>query len=188
MSEELTGQEATPLSSEQSAQTTQSEENVDYKTLYLEEVGNAKKLRKRAQESELTISDYKQSQETNKVRQLKEQEKFKELSENLQAKLDEVSPYRERWENYETTRREGLLSKLPKEDRESLAQESLKTLEYIVSMQGSSKAESPKHTPGASRNMTDTSLKDWKEMPTDEKTKNWENILAQYGVTQIKKR
>ena len=52
MSEELTSQEATPLSSEQSAQTTQSEENVDYKTLYLEEVGNAKKLRKRAQDSE----------------------------------------------------------------------------------------------------------------------------------------
>ena len=128
MSTETKGQEAIPTSNEQSAQPTQSDDSVDYKALYLEEVNNAKKLRKRAQESELAISDFKTAKETDKVRQLKEQEKFKELSESLQSKLDEVSPFKDRWESYEANKRESLLSKLPKEDRESLAQESLKTL------------------------------------------------------------
>ena len=36
---------------------TVSDENVDYKSLYLDEVQNAKKLRKRAQESEIDVKD-----------------------------------------------------------------------------------------------------------------------------------
>ena len=190
MSTEPTGQEATQISSEQSAQTTKSDDNVDYKSLYLEEVGNAKKLRKRAQESELAISDFKKAKETDKVRQLKEQEKFKELSESLQSKLDEVSPFKEKWENYEANKRESLLSKLPKEDRESLAQESLKTLEYIVSLQSSTKPESPKHTPGASRTVKEPELPtDWaNKLTPEEKRNNWDSILAKYGITNINKR
>jgi hypothetical protein len=190
MSEELTGQQANPQSNEQSAQTTKSDDNVDYKSLYLEEVNNAKKLRKRAQESESKISEFVKAQETDKVRQLKDQEKFKELSESLQSKLDEVSPFRDKWENYEANKRESLLSKLPKEDRESLAQESLKTLEYIVSLQSSTKPESPKHTPGASRTVKEPELpSDWAtKMTHQEKQDNWSNILSQYGIKNINKR
>jgi len=188
MSEELKGQEATPESNEQSAQTTESEESVDYKSLYLEEVGNAKKLRKRAQDSELTISEFKKNQETDKVRQLKEQEKFKELSENLQSQLDQVTPYKEKWESYESSRRENLLSKLPKEDRESLAQESLKTLEYIADKLSKDAPSSPAPITGATRNIADVP-----ENPFDGKLdkqgiqKNWDDILNQYTEQHNKK-
>tara|TARA_Y100000401_G_scaffold117168_1_gene124944 strand:+ start:4892 stop:5464 length:573 start_codon:yes stop_codon:yes gene_type:complete len=188
MSEETKSQEATPQSNEQSAQPTQSDDSVDYKSLYLEEVNNAKKLRKRAQESEATISEFKKNQETDKVRRLKEQEKFKELSENLQSQLDDVSPYKEKWENYESSRRESLLSKLPEEDRESLANESLKTLEYITNKLAKNVASSPAPVSGASRNM-----KEIPNNPFDGKLekqdiqRNWQGILDQYTSNHKKK-
>ena len=127
------------------------DESVDYKTLYLDEVQNAKKLRKRAQDAEFSIEENTKVRETQKVKQLREQEKFQELSENLQKQLDDVSPYREKWESHESSRRDVLLSKLPEEDRESLSQKDLDTLEYIVKLKEESKPVNPQHQANASR-------------------------------------
>ena len=127
------GQENTTNETQESQPIATEDANVDYKSLYLDEVQNAKKLRKRAQDAEFSIEENTKVRETQKVKQLREQEKFQELSENLQKQLDAVTPYKERWETHEATRRDALLSKLPEEDREGLQTESLKTLEYIVS-------------------------------------------------------
>ena len=74
------------------------DESVDYKTLYLDEVQNAKKLRKRAQDAETTVQVTTKERETQKVKQMKEQEKYKELYES-------VAPFKEKWETHESTRR-----------------------------------------------------------------------------------
>ena len=50
------------------------DESVDYKALYLDEVQNAKKLRKRAQDAETTVQDVTKEKETAKVKTLKEQD------------------------------------------------------------------------------------------------------------------
>ena len=120
------------------------DESVDYKALYLDEVQNAKKLRKRAQDAESTVQETMKVQETLKVKQMKEQEKYKELYES-------VAPFKEKWESHESARREALLSKLPEEDRETLGQKDLDTLEYIVSMKEESKLVNPQHQANASR-------------------------------------
>ena len=44
------------------------DESVDYKALYLDEVQNAKKLRKRAQDAEETVQKTTKTQETLKVK------------------------------------------------------------------------------------------------------------------------
>ena len=161
------GQE-NPVNEAQESQTVaQDDANVDYKSLYLDEVQNAKKLRKRAQDAEVTIQEYTKQQETQKVKQLKEQEKYQELSENLQKQLDDVSPYKEKWESHEANRRESLLSKLPEEDREALSQKDLDTLEYIVNLKQESKPVNPTHTPGVARDVQPVDVSDWKNM-TDE--------------------
>ena len=155
--------------------------NVDYKALYLDEVQNAKKLRMRAQDSELTIQDFTKNQETQKVRQLKEQEKFQELSESLQKQLDEVSPYKERWENHEASEKEEYLSKLPEEDREVLKGESNKTLKYIIDKIESSRPMNPQPAAGASRNVS--SLPEGNVFENMDKSKlqgNWQEILSSY--------
>ena len=177
MLDENTAQESNEVQSEQ---TTVSDDSVDYKQLYLDEVQNAKKLRKRAQDSEVKNQEFVKSQETAKVKSLKEQEKFKELSENLQSQLDAVSPFKEKWEAHETSRRESLLAKLPKEDRESLASESLKTLEYIASKVSQETVSSPPPTTGATRNIDKVPDNPFAEMDKQGRQKNWNNILEQY--------
>ena len=171
------GQENTTNETQVSQPSAQEDANVDYKSLYLDEVQNAKKLRKRAQDAEVTIQDFTKQQETQKVKQLKEQEKYQELSENLQKQLDDVSPYKEKWESHEANRRESLLSKLPEEDRESLQAESLKTLEYIVSKLEDSKPVNPQHAPGQSRNLN-VKYGDWTTMDEHERRANWNDIVA----------
>ena len=117
----------------QDEQTTVSDDNVDYKQLYLDEVQNAKKLRRRAQESEVKNQDFLKQQETAKIKSLKSQEKYKELADTLQQQLNDVNPYKEKWESFEQSRRDSLLAKLPEADRERMSTKGLDTLEYIVS-------------------------------------------------------
>ena len=153
-----TGQEA--------QQESQTDSNVDYKALYLEEVQNSKKLRKRSQEAESKVTEFTKAQETNKVKQMKEQEKFQELSEELQKQLDSTLPYREKWEAHEAAQREQFLSKLPKADREKFAGESLQVLEYMASKadENANNSKAPDHIPGKSRNVSNGINKDWRSL------------------------
>ena len=167
-------------------QESQSDSNVDYKALYLDEVNNSKKLRKRSQDAETKVTDFTTAQETNKVKQMKEQEQFQELSEELQKKLDSTLPYKEKWEAHENTTRENLLAKLPKADRERLANEKLDTLEYIVSLQDKAEPQSsPKHAPGLSRNTDLGNNKPYAQMNYDEKKAHHARVLSEQGITQI---
>ena len=119
---------------------------------------NAKKLRKRAQDAEETVQKNTKAQETLKVKQMQEQEKYKELYES-------VAPFKDKWESYESSRREALLSKLPEDDREKMSQKDLDTLEYVVSVQEKSKPVNPAHTPAQSRNINSkVEGKDWTKM------------------------
>ena len=147
--------------------TTTSDENVDYKSLYLDEVQNAKKLRKRAQDSESTIKELHTATETQKVKQLKEQEKYKELYEDANKKLEDAMPYKEKYVQAQTSRREELISKLPKKDREGLSTESNKALEYIVNNLNQTKPSNPQSIPGAARDTAPD--KPWSEMNDAEK-------------------
>ena len=163
------GQENTTNETQMSQPSAQDDANVDYKSLYLDEVQNAKKLRKRAQDAEVSIQDFTKQRETQKVKQLRKQEKYQELSENLQKQLDSVTPYKERWETHEATRRDALLSKLPEEDREALSQKDLDTLEYIVNLKQESKPSNPAHTPGMSRASSIDTSKPWGDMTDAER-------------------
>jgi len=145
----------------------QSDSNVDYKALYLDEVSNSKKLRKRSQDAETKVTEFTQAQETNKVKQMKEQEQFQELSEELQKKLDSTLPYREKWEAHETAQRDKYLSKLPKADREKFASESLQVLEYMVDTLNDSAAHPTQHKPGATR--SSSIVKEYADMTTEER-------------------
>ena len=150
------------------------DESVDYKSLYLDEVQNAKKLRKRAQDAETTVQETTKTQETLKVKQMKEQEKYKELYES-------VAPFKDKWESYESTRREALLSKLPEEDREKMSSKDIDTLEYIVSIKEESKPVNPAHNPAQSRNIkSDIEGKDWTRMDDKDRRGNWDGIVNSY--------
>ena len=168
------GVQMNDVNESQEGKSTVQGENVDYKALYLDEVQNAKKLRKRAQDAEDTVQVNTKERETQKVKQMKEQEKYKELYES-------VAPFKEKWETHESTRREALLSKLPEEDREGLSSKDLDTLEYIVSIKEESKPVNPSHTPAQSRNIkSDVEGKDWTKMDDRDRRGNWDDIVNSY--------
>jgi hypothetical protein len=153
------------------------DESVDYKSLYLDEVQNAKKLRKRAQDAEETVQKTTKERETQKVKQMKEQEKYKELYES-------VAPFKDKWESYESTRREALLSKLPEEDREGMAQKELDVLEYLVKVREEAKPSNPQHSPGQARNIS-VNEKPYAQMNYDEKKAHHAKVLSEKGISQI---
>tara|TARA_Y100001963_G_C6553408_1_gene340875 strand:- start:37 stop:591 length:555 start_codon:yes stop_codon:yes gene_type:complete len=171
---------------QQSTQENQSDSNVDYKALYLEEVNNSKKLRKRSQEAEGRITEFTTAQETQRVKQMKEQEKFQELSEELQKKLDATLPYKERWEAHESAEREKHLAKLPKADRERFSNEKIETLKYITDRITEPTPKETQHVPAQARN-TNSNV-DVTKMSSEEKTKHWDSVLRKYGVENIRKK
>ena len=149
------------------------DESVDYKSLYLDEVQNAKKQRKGKQDAESKLQEATKIQETQKVKQMKEQEKYKELYE-------QTAPFKDKWETHESKRREHLLSKLPEEDREGLASKDLDTLEYIVKLKDESKPVNPQHSPNQSRNINSNNInKDWTSLEGEEGKKNYEAYLTE---------
>ena len=160
---------------EQNVQTTNSEESVDYKSLYLQEVQNAKKLRKRSQDVEKKLTSFEKKAEEGRLAQLKENEQYKILSDELQQKLDAVNPYKEKWESYESQKRESLLSQIPEADREMLATKDLQTLEYIVKTQNSN-ASNPVPSFGATRNIS--SEKSWSEMTEQERRAYYAEVAS----------
>ena len=148
------------------------DESVDYKSLYLDEVQNAKKLRKRAQDAEVTVQENTKSQETQKVKQMQEQEKYKELYES-------TAPFKDKWESYESKRRESLLSKLPEEDRESMSSKDIDTLEYIVKIKEEAKPVNLQHSPNQSRNVKSNINTDWTSLEGKEGKQNYDAYLTE---------
>lgn len=168
---------------EQNVQPTESGESVDYKNLYLQEIQNAKKLRKRSQDIEKELDSFNKKVETDKLNNLKENEEYKSLADELQQKYDSAIPYKEKWETYETQTRETLLSKIPESDREMLAGKDLQTLEYIVSKQTEQKPLNTNTSLGASRQVSLN--KDYKNMTLEEK-KAWHNeTISRVGLKAI---
>jgi len=156
-------------------------DSVDYQALYLEEVQNAKKQRHRAQEAELTIQDYAKKQEAQKVSAMKEQEQFKELSEELQKQVESLSPFKERWDSHELEMRESYLAKLPQEDREALQSESLKSLKYIADQITETKPTPLPNAHNQARVKNDlTSGNVFNKLSQEDLKNNWDEVMNSY--------
>lgn len=155
--EQLQGQEGLPSTPEG--------DDVDYKALYFDEIQNAKKQRTRAQDAEATVLANEKRQERANIKSLKEQEQYKELSETLQTQLDDAVVYKDKYQTWEATEREELLSTLPEQDREGLQNESMQSLRYIAKQFTQSKPSVPEASLGMARNINiDKSYKEMSEI------------------------
>jgi len=151
----------------QDAQSTQADSNVDYKALYFEEVENAKKQRHSKQELSKQLAEIQKEKETAKVRGLKEQEKYKELAEELQKKVDTLSPFKEKYETFEAETRNSLLEQLPEEDRVELSGKDIGTIRLFVNKFNNQKPSNAEHIPGRVKETTIS--KPYSEMTDAEK-------------------
>ena len=151
----------------QDAQSTQTDSSVDYKALYHEEVDNAKKQRHAKQDLSEQLARFQKDQETAKVRGLKEQEKYKELAEELQKKVDVLSPFKDKYDIIETETRNSLLEQIPEEDREELASKDISTIRLFVNKFNNQKPSNAEHVPGRAKEIVIN--KPYSEMNESEK-------------------
>ena len=133
MSDDMqTGQVGQDNQAEASA-TVNSVDDTDYKSLYLEEVKNSKKLRKRAQETEGQLNEFNTQAESRKAKRLKEEGKKDEYIKVLEDKIASQEPKLQEAQLMIENRRKTLLERVSEDDRDRMAKLDIDTLEYVVS-------------------------------------------------------
>ena len=169
MSEE-TKTVASETVSEQPTQETQTE-STDVGAL----IAESKKYRKRSQDAEARIAELEKSMAKAEETKLKEKEDFKTLYEKVSSENETLSSVANKWTKYEETRRASLLEKHPEEERESLVNLPLDTLEFVTNKINGAKANAPE-VAGNPRG-TKEYPKDWTNLDPKEAKSNWAEIL-----------
>ena len=111
----------------------QGTENVAQESAQNEYIAESKKYRKRAQDAETKLANLEKQLETQQNAKLKENEQFKTLAEKYEAQVNELNPYKEKYEGIVEQRRGVLLERLPEDKRETFKNKDLDVLEFMVS-------------------------------------------------------
>jgi len=140
-------------------------------------IAESKKYRKRAQDAEAKLLEYQKKFQAQEEAKLKEKEDFKTLYEQANSKIESLTNNAEKWNKYEQVKREKLLELHPADDRDSLSNLDLETLEYITNKIKSVKPNAPEVVGKARENEI---KKSFSEMTEAEKVANWQNIVKSY--------
>ena len=138
-------------------------------------IAESKKYRTRAQDAEARIAKMEKTLKKAEETKLKEKEDFKALYEKVSSENESLSKTAEKWTKYEETRRASLLEKHPEEERESLVNLPLDTLEFVTNKINGAKANAPE-VAGNPRG-TKEYPKDWTNLDPKEAKSNWAEIL-----------
>jgi len=111
----------------------QGTENVTQEVAQNEYIAESKKYRKRAQDAETRLANLEKQLETQQNQKLKEKEEYKTLAEKYEAQVNELSPFKEKYDSLVDQRRNVLLERLPEDRRETFKNKDLDVLEFMVS-------------------------------------------------------
>ena len=147
-------------------------------------VAESKKYRKRSQDAETRLAKLESQLANAEKAKLKEKEDFKTLYEENEAKIESLTNNADKWSKYETEKRETLLSGVPEDERESLADLPFETLEYVTNKINSVKANVPE-VAGNTR-QPEKPMGDWTKMSADDLRANWGTIVKNAASKQNK--
>jgi chromosome segregation ATPase len=111
----------------------QDTENVTQDNAQNEYIAESKKYRRRAQDAETQLADLQKKLESQENAKLKQKEEYKTLAEKYEAQVNELNPYKEKYEGLVNQRRDVLLGRLPEDKRETFKNKDLDVLEFMVS-------------------------------------------------------
>tara|TARA_R100000234_G_C4975937_1_gene168446 strand:- start:201 stop:719 length:519 start_codon:yes stop_codon:yes gene_type:complete len=140
-------------------------------------IAESKKYRARAQDAEARISEMEKKMAEAEEAKLKEKEDFKALYEKVSSENQSLSSVAEKWTKYENTKRASLLEKHPEEERDSLSNLDLETLEYVTGKINNIKPNAPQVLGQTKQPKLE---KSFSEMTDAEKSANWKGILKAY--------
>ena len=170
MSEETKTVASETVSEQPTQETTQDSSDEKY-------IAESKKYRKRAQDAEARIAKMEKSMAKAEETKLKEKEDFKSLYEKVSSENESLSSVAEKWTKYEETRRASLLESHPEEDRESLANLPLDTLEFVTNkINNVQNKQNAKEVVGRTKNVVTT--KPFSEMSETEKRQWHKDVMS----------
>ena len=142
-------------------------------------VQESKKYRKRAQESEAELGKLQKKLDTDRQKQMEEQNKWQELAEERAVKLAELEPIVEKLKADENEQRELILSDFSEEDRQQFSDLSLSQLRVLHRklFENKNNVVGTDGTPARTQNVQN---KPWTEMSDKERKANWGNIVQSY--------
>ena len=140
-------------------------------------IAESKKYRKRAQDAEARIAKLEKGMAKAEEAKLKEKEDFKTLYEKVSSENESLSNKAAEFDKYQETRRASLLEKHPEEDRESLANLPLDTLEFVTNkINNVQNKQNAKEVVGRTKNVVTN--KPFSEMTEAEKRQWHKDVMS----------
>ena len=172
MSEEIKGNAVADTDNEQVAQSNSSDENVDYKALYNEEITNSKKQRKSKQDFQAKYESLMEAQKLENEEKMIADGKLKEVIDAQKAELKSYKLAKEELDSLKASEMKSLLEKIPEDKREQYQNLDVPMLRNIVEDFYTNQNSNPQPKPGASRQVEIN--KPYAQM-TEEERKIWHN-------------
>ena len=140
-------------------------------------IAESKKYRKRAQEAEAREAKLMKQIEASENAKLKEKEEFKELAEKFESQVNELTPYKDKYQGLVDKRKESLLNRLPENQRDKFKDKDLDVLEFMVDSLATPSSSEPEAR-GALK--AQKNVANWLDMSPKEQKGNWKDILNSY--------
>ena len=139
-------------------------------------IAESKKYRQRSQDAEAQLAKLQSKLEQQENAKLKEKEEFKTLAEKFESQVNELTPFKDKYETILANRKEKLLSQIPEEQRDKFKDKDLETIEFIVE----NVATQSNKEVSARGNISAPPIKDWTNLSKNDKKSNWSSILDNY--------
>ena len=171
--------EESNINEEQLAQTTEADSNVDYKTLYHQEVKNSKSQRSKKQELESKLEQLElKSEEDRQAKMIaegKKDELLQEQSTRLKALEKELGVFKEA----EASQKAKLLEQIPEDDRVYYENMNIEQLQHFLNKDGEQTVNPSEAV--QSRTKIDTSMNDFMKKDVKFQRDNYAAVLQKYA-------
>lgn len=171
--ENTNDQQVAETQNEQVAQTTESDESVDFEALYNAEVKNSQKLRKRSQDAESKLTNFEVKQTEIEEAKLKEEGEFKTLLDKRDSEIKDLKVKATAYDELLTSEKTAILDKMTDEDKETFGNLPLRELKALDAKLNSQKpAQQGNQILTGMSKSNQVSNKNYNEM-TDTERKVW---------------
>ena len=138
-------------------------------------IAESKKYRLRRQDAEAKLAELQTKLEQQDNAKLKEKEEFKTLAEKFELQVNELSPFKEKYEALLNNRKEQLLERIPEDQRDNFKDKDIDVLEFMID-----NMSKPTNNEPSARGSIQPKVMDWGSMSEDEKRSNWSDIVKGY--------
>ncbi len=138
-------------------------------------IAESKKYRLRSQDAEAKLAELQTKLEQQDNAKLKEKEEFKTLAEKFELQVNELSPFKEKYEALLNNRKEQLLQQIPEDQRDNFKDKDIDVLEFMID-----NMSKPTNNEPSARGSIQPKVMDWSSMSEDEKRSNWSDIVKGY--------